>query len=233
MCCGGTSGFGPGLGFQGFRRKARVPLRGPIGTAAGCQGKPRGRRAGPRSPPRTRARATGSVPSEHKRRGARNPLRPIGGLTAGSARPHCRCLALTQGSSGSTGTTSAPSSLGTAPNPQGQGQGGHGQEMSSNTKRMFVGPVPGTDNRMGHCCSGAELGAVAEIPRPFVPRAAGEGHQAIPPHPHREPSMTRGNHEAKGVWPRGASASKHSQGKRKPKHGTPHTRHDPDSVSCE
>ena len=29
---------------------------------------------------------------------------------------------------------------------------------------------------------------------------------------HREPSITRGDHKAKGVWPRGASASKHNQG---------------------
>ena len=33
--------------------------------------------------------------------------------------------------------------------------------------------------------------------------------------------MTRGNHEAKGVWPRGASASKHSQG-----NGHPNMEHD-------
>ena len=32
---------------------------------------------------------------------------------------------------------------------------------------------------------------------------------------HREPSMTPGDYKAKGVWPRGASASKHNPGKRR------------------
>ena len=31
---------------------------------------------------------------------------------------------------------------------------------------------------------------------------------------HCEPSMTRGDHKAKGVWPRGAGAIKHNQDKR-------------------
>ena len=33
---------------------------------------------------------------------------------------------------------------------------------------------------------------------------------------HREPSVTRGNHKTKGVWPRGASARKHNQGQGNP-----------------
>ena len=43
---------------------------------------------------------------------------------------------------------------------------------------------------------------------------------------HREPSMTRGNHKAKGVWPRGASASKHNQGQ-----GNPNMEHHIDTTT--